>query len=190
MVLMPCSMTPAGPFTSGQYDATTRPPLELRRGLPRSQFRGSITRLRHSLSTLRRTDHSATTQDSLLAAGQALPDGIGYPQGSNERFQSHLQHLIPLSQTSWRKVRLVLPDVVMFECVWSPAFGRGEIAPKIVQIAQIPQGSDAANGLVGPAGRLTCSTGMGRCGNGDRGLTSAERRGVGHVRTSLAGPRS
>jgi len=26
------------------------------------------------------------TQDSLLAAGQALPDGIGYPQGSNERF--------------------------------------------------------------------------------------------------------
>ena len=27
------------------------------------------------------------TQDSLPAAGQALPGGIGYPQGSNERFQ-------------------------------------------------------------------------------------------------------
>jgi hypothetical protein len=28
----------------------------------------------------------ATAQDSLPAAGPALPDGIGYPQGSNERF--------------------------------------------------------------------------------------------------------
>ena len=30
----------------------------------------------------------ATTQDSLPAAGPALPDGIGYPQGSNKRFPS------------------------------------------------------------------------------------------------------
>jgi hypothetical protein len=28
----------------------------------------------------------ATTQDSLPAAGPALPDGIGYPQGFDERF--------------------------------------------------------------------------------------------------------
>ena len=28
----------------------------------------------------------ATAQDSLPAAGPALPDGIGYPQGFNERF--------------------------------------------------------------------------------------------------------
>ena len=28
------------------------------------------------------------TQDSLLAAGPAFPGGIGYPQGSNERFPS------------------------------------------------------------------------------------------------------
>ena len=28
----------------------------------------------------------APTQDSFPAAGPALPDGIGYPQGSNERF--------------------------------------------------------------------------------------------------------
>ena len=28
----------------------------------------------------------APTQDSLPAAGPALPDGIGYPQGFNERF--------------------------------------------------------------------------------------------------------
>ena len=26
------------------------------------------------------------TQDSLPAAGPALPDGLGYPQGSHERF--------------------------------------------------------------------------------------------------------
>lgn len=40
------------------------------------------------------------TQDSLLVAGQALPGGIDYPQGSIERFPSCLLHLIPLSQAS------------------------------------------------------------------------------------------
>src|SRR5579862_6226231 len=38
------------------------------------------------------------TQDSLLVAGQALPDGNGYPQGFNERFPSCFLHLVPLSQ--------------------------------------------------------------------------------------------
>ena len=38
----------------------------------------------------------APTQDSLPAAGLALPGGIGYPQGSNERFR---YYIIPLSQT-------------------------------------------------------------------------------------------
>jgi len=61
-------------------------------------FRGSITRLRHSLSTLRRTGHPVTTQDSLPAAGQALPDGLDYPQGSNERFPICFLHLFLLSQ--------------------------------------------------------------------------------------------
>jgi hypothetical protein len=41
-------------------------------------------------------------QDSLLAAGQALPDGIGYPQGSYERFLRCSLHRFPLSQASWR----------------------------------------------------------------------------------------
>src|SRR5258707_13848886 len=36
-----------------------------------------------------------TTQDSLLAAGQALPDGIGYPQGSYERFPRCLLTSLP-----------------------------------------------------------------------------------------------
>ena len=68
-------------------DASARPPLCPQRRLPHSYFRGSITRLRHWLSTLRRPGRPDTTQDSLPAAGQALPDGLGYPQGSIERFQ-------------------------------------------------------------------------------------------------------
>src|SRR3954452_18320833 len=39
-----------------------------------------------SLSTLRSAGYPGTTQDSLPAAGQALPDGAGYPQGPIERF--------------------------------------------------------------------------------------------------------
>ncbi len=70
-----------------------RPVSMLRRG-PHSvhgrgscmySFRGSITRLRHWLSTLRRPGRPDATQDSLPAAGQALPDGLDYPQGSIER---------------------------------------------------------------------------------------------------------
>ncbi len=71
---------------SGHNDASARPPLCPRRRLPHSYFRGSITRLRHWLSTLRRPGRPDTTQDSLPVAGQALPDGLAYPQGSIERF--------------------------------------------------------------------------------------------------------
>jgi hypothetical protein len=72
---------------SGPCDASARPPLCPRRRLPRCSFRGSITRLRHWLSTLRRPGHPDTTQDSLPAVGQTLPDGLGFPQGSAERFR-------------------------------------------------------------------------------------------------------
>ena len=88
-VPLPCSSTPVGSKTPGQYGVSTRPPRRIRRRRPTIHtFRGSMTRLQHSLSTLRRTGHPATTQDSLPAAGQALPGGVGYPQGSIERFQS------------------------------------------------------------------------------------------------------
>src|SRR5262249_20006006 len=53
-------------------------------------------------TTLRREGFPSTAQDSLPAAGQALPGGIGYPQGSNERFLS--SSLVLLSQASWRNV--------------------------------------------------------------------------------------
>jgi len=58
------------------------------RGSCMYSFRGSITRLRHWLSTLRSAGYPYTTQDSLPVAGQALPDGLDYPQGSIERFQA------------------------------------------------------------------------------------------------------
>jgi hypothetical protein len=88
IVLLPCSPTPAGP---------TNPAIAVRRRGPRYvhgegsrnySFRGSITRLRHWLSTLRRPGRPDTTQDSLPAVGQTLPDGLVYPQGSIERFHN------------------------------------------------------------------------------------------------------
>jgi hypothetical protein len=63
-VPMPCSPSPAGSTMPGPCGMPTRPPLCPRRRLPHWYFRGSITRPGHSLSTLRRTDRSATTQDS------------------------------------------------------------------------------------------------------------------------------
>jgi hypothetical protein len=76
-----CSMGPSG-------RCRTRPP------------RLTKTRAHHNeISGLNRTAFDravyasqwrlpATTQDSLPAAGPALPDGIGYPQGSDERFRA------------------------------------------------------------------------------------------------------
>jgi hypothetical protein len=81
------------------FGASTRPPLKPERRLPQENyFRGSITRLQHSLSTLRRKGCPSTTQDSLPVAGQALPGRPTCPQGSNERFRSVFLHLILLSQ--------------------------------------------------------------------------------------------
>ena len=74
---------------------------------PTTDFRGSITRLQHSLSTLRR--RTSPTQDSLPAAGQALPDGIGYPLGSNERFPiCFLTSLPPFSSLVAQRVFFVV----------------------------------------------------------------------------------
>jgi hypothetical protein len=57
-------------------NALARPPRRERRGLLHCRFRGSIPRLRCSLSTLRPGGHPPRTQDSLPAAGQALPGGL------------------------------------------------------------------------------------------------------------------
>ena len=63
-------------------------------------FRGSITRPLTSLSTLRRMGRPTTTQDSLLAAGPALPGGI-VPAGFQRKVSEFKS--LPPSQS--------LPDV-------------------------------------------------------------------------------
>ena len=68
----------------------------------RSNFRGSITRLMRSLSTLRPRGRPRPTQDSLPAAGYALPGGIDYPQGGYERFLMPVSHLPPPPGLAWR----------------------------------------------------------------------------------------
>src|SRR2546427_183325 len=59
---------------------------------------------------------SLPTQNSLPAAGQALPDGIGYPQGCDERFLTRvvlLSRAYPGARTFWEchSPRVLLPTV-------------------------------------------------------------------------------
>src|SRR5208337_2361705 len=75
----PCSSTPAGSgrLSGPRVSCLTRPPPVSTTKAPSVlYFRGSITRPLTSLSTLRRMGRPTTTQDSLLAAGPALPGGI------------------------------------------------------------------------------------------------------------------
>jgi hypothetical protein len=84
----PCDI-PASPSAFGSASAPTV-----------NFFRGSITRPAHPLSTLRRADHSATTQDSLPAGGHPCRTGL-HPARSLRRFQS-ARHP-PSPGFSWRK---------------------------------------------------------------------------------------
>ena len=54
---------------------------------PMAAFRGSITRLARSLSTLRRAGHPTATQDSLPAGGWPLPGGTSTRWVQSERFR-------------------------------------------------------------------------------------------------------
>jgi hypothetical protein len=96
---------PGGTDASGVWTSSVLPPLCPQRRLPRQPFfRGSIARPWNSLCTLREVDCSA--MHATLASGRwpALPGGIGYPQGSNERFQrSILTSLPPFPSFAWRK---------------------------------------------------------------------------------------
>jgi hypothetical protein len=77
-------------------------PQVQQRRLPLTQsLRGSITQPMHSLSTLRSAGYPDTTQDSLPAAGYALPGGFGYPRGSNEKFPP-TSRLPPFPGFAWR----------------------------------------------------------------------------------------
>ena len=79
-------------------------------------FRGSITRLLRSLSTLRPQGRPRPTQDSLPAAGYALPSGIGYPQSGYERFLMPISHFPPFPGLTWREQIEYLTALVV--CHW------------------------------------------------------------------------
>jgi hypothetical protein len=66
-----------------------------------------MTRFGDSLFTLRRRQLPAPDAKLAPAAGQALPGGIEYPQGSIERFQSCVLPIILLSQ-AWPGARTVI----------------------------------------------------------------------------------
>ena len=75
----PCSSTPVGSgrLSGPRASCLTRPPPVSTTKAPGVlYFRGSMTRPLTSLSTLRRMGRPTTTQDSLLAAGPALPGRI------------------------------------------------------------------------------------------------------------------
>jgi len=85
----PCSSDPGVTRHAGGSkcrECLTRPP---RASKTRAHDK-EISRLNHIAFDLAvyasQRKSPATTQDSLPAAGPALPDGIGYPLGSNERF--------------------------------------------------------------------------------------------------------
>ena len=101
---MPRSSTPASSSRPASCGVSIRPSVFLTTSaLARIVSRGSITRPAPSLCTLRRADHSATTQHSVPAGGQPLPGGSGYPLGSIERFQRRSTTSLPPSPGfTWR----------------------------------------------------------------------------------------
>jgi hypothetical protein len=68
--------TPAGLRPPDHCGVAAWPPVSEQQRLPREVFRRSIAWLSDWLSTLRGAGHPRPTQDSLPAAGQALPDGL------------------------------------------------------------------------------------------------------------------
>ncbi len=82
-------------------DQSARSPQRPRRGHPaKIGLSGLETRLQHSLSTLRSKGYPNTTQDSLPAAGQALPDGL-----IPARFQRKVSVLFPYITSPFPKHR-------------------------------------------------------------------------------------
>jgi len=89
--------TPAGLRAPDHYSAAAWPLVCEQQRLPRWVFRRSIAWLSDSLSTLRRVGYPTTTQDSLPAAGQALPDGLSTRRIPTKgfRFASYISSSFP-----------------------------------------------------------------------------------------------
>jgi hypothetical protein len=100
--------TPAGLSAPDHYGASAWPLVSKKQRLPRKVFRSSIAWLSDWLRapceawSASQWRSPRTTQDSLPAAGQALPDGLSTRKVPTKGFRSASVHLIPLSQASWR----------------------------------------------------------------------------------------
>lgn len=78
---------PGGTRATRLYGGLTRPPKWQRRRLPAGEAISGLNHTALALAVYASTRPlRGALQDSLPAAGQALPGGIGYPQSSNERF--------------------------------------------------------------------------------------------------------
>ena len=76
MSVCTCSVDSGGTAAPDHCGAAAWPMTSEKQRLPRLVFRSSIAWLSDSLSTLRSAGCPRPTQDSLPAAGQALPDGL------------------------------------------------------------------------------------------------------------------
>jgi hypothetical protein len=86
-VPLPCSSTPAGPNAPAITVRRRGPRYENDEGYPRVVISGlHSTALALAVYASWCGSRHRCTQDSLPAAGQALPGGIGYPQDSYEEF--------------------------------------------------------------------------------------------------------
>lgn len=90
------SLTPAGPDAAGHTPRPMLPSVFVTTSAPtRLVFGAGSRRPRRSLSTLRSDGYPTATQDSLPAAGPALPGGIGYPQDPDARFSKPSRTSLP-----------------------------------------------------------------------------------------------
>jgi hypothetical protein len=106
--------TPAGLLAPDHYGAATWPLVCEKQRLPRKVFRRSIAWLSDWLSTLRSAGYPATTQDSLPAAGQALPDGLS-PAGFLRKVSKLLPYIFSsFPKLAWRNHidRCAVPAIV------------------------------------------------------------------------------
>jgi hypothetical protein len=88
-VCSPCSRTPAGSAPQASSGCRRGPSARSDGGLAaRSLISGLHSRAFTLVVYASPSGSLPRTQDSLLAAGQALPGGIDHPQGSSERFLS------------------------------------------------------------------------------------------------------
>ena len=86
----------SGRLSGPRVSCLTRPPPVSTTKAPGVlYFRGSITRPLTSLSTLRKMGRPTTTQDSLLAAGPALPGGIRTRRVSAKGFRVQVSSSFP-----------------------------------------------------------------------------------------------